>query len=426
MSSKLSVITCDLEGRIETFNEGASAMFGYPPEEIIGKKRVSLFSPGRVVLQHVGTWLQTAREQGRYEGRTVFLKKDGTPFAANIRITPTFKNGQQIGYCGVTEKLEDVPVQAAMPAISLWTRIFSWLVVTRAPFLVATLLPVLFAGAFVAATRPGPFAWGTFGLALLGALALHVGANTFNDYFDWKSGTDEANTDYFLPFSGGSRSVELGLVSLRGLFTLATVSLVLAALTGVFLVQRAGLGILGFGLFGAFSAYFYTAPPLRLVARRGAGELLVGLNFGPLLVGGTVYALTGEFSWTALLVGLPLGLLTTAILWVNQFPDAPSDEATGKHHLVVVLGKKAARLPYVALLVTAFGSLAAMAAWKVVPSGTLLALLAVPLAWLASRVVWTQYNERSLVKASAWTIQLQALVGTLMAAGCLLNVFLQG
>ena len=52
--------------------------------------------------------------------------------------------------------------------------------------------------------------------------------------------------------------------------------------------------VLLFGLVGAFSSYFYTAPPLRLAARRGLGELVVGLNFGPLATAGTVYALTGQ------------------------------------------------------------------------------------------------------------------------------------
>lgn len=106
MSTNISVITCDLEGRIETFSEGAQAMFGYSSEEIIGKKRVSLFSPGLIVLEHVGQWLATAQSQGKYEGETVFVKKDGSRFAARIKITPTFKQGKQIDYCGVTTRFQ--------------------------------------------------------------------------------------------------------------------------------------------------------------------------------------------------------------------------------------------------------------------------------------------------------------------------------
>lgn len=419
-----SVITCDLEGRIETFGQGAQSMFGYTPEEIIGKKRVSLFSPGLIVLAHVNTWLSTAVETGKFEGRTVFVRKNGELFTADIRITPTFKGGQQIGYCGVTVENPDVPVSEAMPPISLWTRIFGWLVVTRAPFLTATLLPVLFAGALVAATTEGPFAWGTFGLALLGALALQVAANTFNDYFDWKSGADEANAEYFLPYSGGSRSIELGLITPKGLLAIAWGSVLVASLAGVALLVQSGTGILWFGLAGILAAYFYTAPPLRLVARKGMGELLIGLCFGPLMVGGTVYALTGSVGWPAFAAGIPLGLLTSAILWINEFPDAPSDAQTGKNTLVVVLGKQNARWGYVALLTTAFISIAALVATGYIPTGSLLALLAIPLAVYAISSLMKHYESRELVKANAGTIYLQGLVGTLLALGCLLHVFI--
>jgi 1,4-dihydroxy-2-naphthoate polyprenyltransferase len=158
-----------------------------------------------------------------------------------------------------------------------------------------------------------------FAITLLGASALHLAANTFNDYFDWKSGTDQANSDYFQAFSGGSRSIELRLITLPGLLRLAIASSGVAALAGIALVLLVTPQILWFGLAGLFSAYFYTAPPLRLVARRGLGELLIGLNFGPLMVAGAVLALQGTVTWSHFLLGLPVGLLTTAILWINQF-----------------------------------------------------------------------------------------------------------
>src|SRR5690606_873308 len=131
----------------------------------------------------------------------------------DIRITPTFKDGVQNGYCGVTEEI-DVPVQQAMPKISLMTKIFTWLVITRAPFLTAVIVPILIGAAWVAANNiVTPFPTAKFFLALFAGIFLHVAANTFNDYFDWTSGTDPANNDYFLPYSGGSRSIELGLVN---------------------------------------------------------------------------------------------------------------------------------------------------------------------------------------------------------------------
>ena len=72
-----SIITCDLDGKIETFSEGAGKLFGYNPAEIISKVRVSDFSPGQVVLGHVINWLKESVEKGVWEGNTVFLHKDG-------------------------------------------------------------------------------------------------------------------------------------------------------------------------------------------------------------------------------------------------------------------------------------------------------------------------------------------------------------
>src|SRR3990170_1838503 len=147
-----SVITCDLDGKIQTYNDGARALFGYTPDEAIGKLRVSAFSPGEVVLGHVGGWLRRAREKGRWEGDTVFVRKDGGRFPAHIRITPTFRKGEQIGYCGVTVALEDATVAEKEPAIAFATRVVKWAVVLRAPFLSATLVGALTGGAAVFAT----------------------------------------------------------------------------------------------------------------------------------------------------------------------------------------------------------------------------------------------------------------------------------
>jgi 1,4-dihydroxy-2-naphthoate octaprenyltransferase len=422
-----SVITSDLEGRIQTYNQGAEEIFGYRPEEVIGKKRVSLFSPGQTVLEYVPNWLKIASEEGEYRTKTVFLDRDRKPVAAEIRVTPTFKNGQQIGYCGVTEVLEDVDPDEVAPNISFMTRVFSWLVITRAPFLTAIIVPILVGASWVAYSNlVQPFPWGLFLLALFAGIFLHIAANTFNDYFDWKSGTDQVNNDYFLPYSGGSRSIELGLISEKALFRVALVALLIASILGLMLAFFSGPMILLFGLVGALSSYFYTAPPLRLAARKGLGELLIGLNFGPLATAGTVYALTGSVSLADFLIGIPIGLLTTAILWINQFPDEESDRATGKLNLVVLLGKKRARWGYLLLLAAAFGLLLYWLAVGVLPLAALLVVFGIPLAVYAGRIAIREYDQRSLIRANAATIRLHLATGLLLAVGLLLGVFFNG
>ena len=92
-----SVITCDLDGKIDTFSEGAEKVFGYSQDEVIGKMRVSDFSDGQVVLGHVIGWLDESVKKGKWEGETAFLRKDGSEFSARIKITPTKdKDGKKI------------------------------------------------------------------------------------------------------------------------------------------------------------------------------------------------------------------------------------------------------------------------------------------------------------------------------------------
>jgi 1,4-dihydroxy-2-naphthoate octaprenyltransferase len=202
--------------------------------------------------------------------------------------------------------------------------------------------------------------------------------------------------------------------------------LLLASALGVALAFLSGPGILLFGLVGALSSYFYTAPPLRLAARKGLGELLIGLNFGPFATAGTVYALTGSVTLADFLIGIPIGLLTTAILWINQFPDEDSDRLTGKINLVVLLGKKRARWGYLLLLAAAFGLLLYWLAVGVLPLAALLVLLGIPLAVYATRIAMREYDQRSLIRANAATIQLHLVTGLLLVVGLLLGVLFSG
>ena len=79
-----STITCDMEGVIETMNQDAEKIFGYNKEELVGKKRVSIFSPGEIVLQNVANWLDTAVKDGEYIGETIFVNKKGENINAKI------------------------------------------------------------------------------------------------------------------------------------------------------------------------------------------------------------------------------------------------------------------------------------------------------------------------------------------------------
>jgi 1,4-dihydroxy-2-naphthoate octaprenyltransferase len=416
------IVTCDMEGRIQSFDAGAEAIFGHAPGEVIGKKRIAFLVPGPIAIGQLGGWLKTAIEGGAFEGRSVFRRKDGTPFVAGVRITPILRDGAPGGFSIVTTPRPDVPVEEVMPEATFGSHLMRWAVIIRAPFLTASVIPVLLGAAWaVASGRATPFPWAMFLLALLGGAALHVAANTFNDYFDWMSGTDPANNDYFSPFCGGSRSIELGLIDERGLFRFSSAVLGVAVAVGIVVLVVQGPTILLFGLFGAFSVYFYTAPPLRLAARRGLGELFVGLNFGPLMAAGTVFAMTGDLVWTDFLVGVPIGLLIAAVLWINQFPDAEADQSTGKINLVVALGKRRARWGYLLMVGGAFVMLVGGVAAGLFPVGALLMLIALPVAVQAITILFRHYADRGLAPANGATIQLHMLSGLLMSVGVILT-----
>jgi len=407
-----STITCDMEGIIDTFNSGAEQMFGYSAEETIGKLRVSMFSPGEVVLQSLKVWLDTAVREGEWTGETNFIRKNGEVFGARIRISPTFRNGVQIGYCGVTEEL-DAPIELH---VRTTTKMLRWLVITRAPFLTAALTPVAIGVVWVAyvlgANVPALYAT----LAGLGVALLHLASNVMNDYYDVKSGTDGANTAYFVQYSGGSRAIEMRLIDLAGTKRLG-IALVAAALAiGLFLTWAVGSGVLLLGLLGLAIGYFYTAPPLRLVARHGLGELSIGLAFGPLITLGMAYVCTGQYLLEAFYVGIPAGLLTANILLINQVPDAKGDAVTGKNHLVVTFGSAAAVWIYAVILLSALGSMAWLAvAWQrpILNVVVVLGLVYGSWVWLWMR---SHIARRTLVKANIHTIYLQIVLTVLMAA----------
>jgi 1,4-dihydroxy-2-naphthoate octaprenyltransferase len=418
MSDKIkSVITCDLDGKIETLSEGAQNVFGYTEDEMIGKGRVSDFSPGQIVLGHVVNWLNESVEKGVWEGDTVFLHKDGHEIPCHIKITPTKgKEGEHIGYCGVTTPLKDKTADDVRPEIKLMTKIFTWLVIMRLPFLTATFVPLL-VGAAVANFLGYDVSWGWLGLTVLGGSLLHIGTNTANDYFDHTSGTDEANYNYMVPYSGGSRSIQMGLISAKGMLTVSLVAFLLSAVVGVPLIQKAGMDVLWLGLIGFVSGFFYTAPPFRFASRKGLGELLIGLNFGPLMVAGSALVQTGQILPEALLAGIPIGLLVAAIVYVNEFPDHDGDKATGKDTLIVVFGLEQARLGYVFLVVGAFVSIIVMALNGTLPT---LSLIALPAAYLGIRAVQTlykYYDDRLLLPANAGTINMHLLTGLLFCIG---------
>ena len=180
---------------------------------------------------------------------------------------------------------------------------------------------------------------------------------------------------------------------------------------------KIGWIIFAIGVFGVFSAVFYVDPKVRLVAR-GIGELFIGLNFGVAMTFGAFFVQTGKFSWIPIIASLPVAILISALLYINEFQDAKADAAVGKNHLVVRLGKKHAALGYVCLILATYLIIVIGVVTDTLPPITLVALLTIPFAFKAIKITQENYNDsEKLVPANISTIMNHLLTGLLLTIG---------
>lgn len=291
---------------------------------------------------------------------------------------------------------------------------------TRPAFLLASLVPCLIG--IASAYKDGvELSLVLAVMTVFGALLFHAAANVLNDYYDALNGTDEMNTMRIYPFTGGSRFIQNGVLSRVQTARFGFLLLMAGVVLGLLLLQQSGAGLLWLGLAGTLIAWAYSAPPLSLNSR-GLGELCIAIAFGLLIIVGSDYVQRGEFVLFPLLVAIPYGLLTTNLLYINQFPDREADERVGKHHLVVRLGPQRARWGYLLLLMTANVYLLAMVAAGYFSVWLLLPLLVAPAGLLASLILLRNATSpEKLVLAIRLSIASVILHGLLLALGLLFS-----
>ncbi|MFQ5832650.1 MAG: 1,4-dihydroxy-2-naphthoate octaprenyltransferase [Candidatus Thorarchaeota archaeon] len=300
------------------------------------------------------------------------------------------------------------------------SKLRSWITEIRPSFLTASAVSILL-GTVVAWAITGIFHWDFFLLALVGGVCIHAGANVSNDYFDHQSGTDDVNVEFVRPFSGGSRMIQLGLLSPREVLVGSFVFFGIGGAIGLYLAFTRGSVILVLGLIGVFSGLFYTAPPFRL-ASRGVGELFVGINFGVLLTLGAFYVQAQTFALDPLFVSVPVALLIAAVLYINEFPDYTADREVGKRTLVVRLGRRRAVKGYIAILATVPISIIIAVALGIMSSYTLIALSTLPFSVLGIRYARKVHDSSfDLVPAYASTVANHLLTGLILGLAYLLQ-----
>lgn len=286
-----------------------------------------------------------------------------------------------------------------------------WTAGTRPRTLPAAVVPVLI-GSGVAAGY-GEFVWWRAVLALVVALALQVGVNFANDYSDGIRGSDSAEKRV-----GPMRLVGSGAASPRAVLGAAFGSFLVAGCAGLVLAAVTSWWLVLAGLCCVLGAWFYTGGS-RPYGYLGLGEVAVFVFFGVAAVAGTALVQMRSPSWLGLAASVPAGLLSCALLMINNLRDIDSDGVSGKRTLAVKLGDARSRVVYVLFLLLPFVLAAVLGLYRPL---TLLVLLTVPLAVAPVRAARSGATGPALVTALGQTGRLQMAFGVAFTIGLAIHL----
>lgn len=289
----------------------------------------------------------------------------------------------------------------------------AWLLASRPATLPAAAVPVI-VGAGAAASEGAGFRPLVFAATLASALLIQIGTNFANDYSDFHRGADHEGR------LGPLRVTQSGLISHDAVRRGIVVAFGAATLLGAYLAWVGGWPIILIGVLSIICGLAYTGGPWPF-GYHGLGDVFVFLFFGVIAVTGTAYLQAGVWSTFTVLVSIPIGLLVTNILVINNLRDLPTDRAAGKHTLAVRLGERGTRVQYALLAALAYLVPAALALdgpparrWLLLP------WLTAPLAILLVRAVLGGLAGRDLNPMLKRTGQLLLLFGVLLATGLVL------
>ncbi len=254
-------------------------------------------------------------------------------------------------------------------------------------------------------------------LILTGAVMAHISVNALNEYHDFKSGLDLVTEA--TPFSGGTKTLPNNPTKAHLALISGIVSIVLVACIGIYFVVERGPWILPVGILGLVIIYTYTplltrSPFLCLIAP--------GLGFGPLMVMGTDFILTGHYSWTAAVASLVPFFLVNDLLLLNQFPDVEPDRQYGRDHLLIRIGRPAGARVYVLFLILTYIVIFFACLFEVLPQGSLLGLLTLILAVPVMRGVIRHADDiPNLIPYMVKNVIINISTPVLMALGLFIN-----
>jgi 1,4-dihydroxy-2-naphthoate octaprenyltransferase len=251
--------------------------------------------------------------------------------------------------------------------------------------------------------------------ALAGGMLLHSGTNVINEVYDVRKGIDTITSPRM------SHAVLKGRVSERGAYAFAIGLFAAAVAVGTYLVWLRGPAIVGLGLLGIVAGYTYTAPPFQY-KYRAMGVPTVFLLMGPIMVGGSYFAITGLWDVRALVLSIPVGLLVAAILHGNEWRDISEDTRAGINTLSNRLGRDWAHYGYLSLVIGAYVTLGLAVAARWLPPTTAIALFSLPFLAqvLRSAELGATGQARAIATIDLQTARLHFAFGSLLVVGLLL------
>lgn len=289
-----------------------------------------------------------------------------------------------------------------------------WLNAARPRTLPAAVAPVLVgtaAAIFAAGDLPR---WGLFVAALVASVLIQIGTNLANDYSDARRGADSADR------LGPVRVTSAGLITPRRVLVATWIAFGLAALLGLYIAWQSDWIILVVGVVSIAAGFLYTGGP-KPYGYAGLGEIFVFVFFGLVAVNGSYFIQLEELAWLPFGLSVAVGLLSTAILVVNNVRDIDTDRRAGKNTLAVRLGRESARRLYVFLMLSAFFVLGLTVVLNDGPWLALLGLTGIPMARDPIAAVTGRTDGPSLNKALAGTGAVLGVTAVLTSIGLVLG-----
>ena len=292
----------------------------------------------------------------------------------------------------------------------------TWAMAARPRTLPAAIAPVLVGSATAWAAfgdASESFSWGNFVAALIGAVFIQIGTNLANDYSDAKRGADTVDR------LGPVRVTAAGLVAPKRVLYATWIAFGVAALAGLYLVTQVGPEILAIGILSIAAGVLYTGGP-KPYGYEGLGEVFVFVFFGLVAVNGSYYVQLEDLHALPVLLSIPIGLLSAAILVVNNVRDIDTDRRAGKRTLAVRIGRERSRELYVAMIAAAYVLLPVALLAGDGSGWGLLGLLSLPLAAAPVRAVRERADGPALNGALAGTGALLGAYALLVSIGLLI------